>query len=104
MDLEMPQFNTTQLREIYASHHGALQNDLTAGCSVSSRPQTTPQLILFPGNWQMSRFPKEPRGAFVFFQEYGDSSIGPLMQGENFHGPDDTFRAMVSMFTLLLST
>jgi len=104
MALEMPQFDTTQRSETYEVHHGAPRNDLTAGCTVSSRPQTMPQLVLFPGNWQMSRLPKGLLGLFVFFRERGDGSIGPPMQGENFHGPDDTFREMVSMFTALLNT
>jgi hypothetical protein len=99
MDLEVPQVDTTQLNEIHEFHHGALQNDSSAGCAVPSRPQTMPELVLSPGNWWDVTVSREPLGVFVFFREYGDSYIGPLMRGGNFHGRDDTFREMVSMFT-----
>ena len=52
----------------------------------------------------MSRLRKELLGLFVLFRERGDGSMGPPMQAEKFHGPDGTFREMVSMFTALLKT
>jgi len=37
-------------------------------------------------------------GVFVLFREYRDTDIILLMQGKNFHGPEDALTVMASMF------